>query len=251
MSVLYQFVFGLVVMQMSTEIFALEQCSGNLCNHLSPKSCLDHLKRGSTSDGYYKIYNEEDNSLDSVYCDMVPEVAAAWTLVESFSRANKDEDSFKKHPLKTNAPVNEKSANFIRYRMSQPQMISLKAKSTHWRATCSFPVNGVDGRDQARGNFKDFDIMTYIGSGLCKQMEYVNIRGHECSQCTARWWAVRNTYNLAIDSSHGGCEFVPTAGSVPSEDNFGVYNTINPYFRCMATASSTTNWWFGGYQCSE
>ena len=144
---------------------------------MPPRSCLDHLKRGSTRDGYYKIYNENDNCLDSVYCDMVPDAAEAWTLVESFALSHKDEDPFRKHPFKTNAPVNEKSANFNRYRMSQPQMSSLKSVSTHWRATCSFPVYGIDGRDQARSNFQDFDIMTYIGSGVCKKMEYVNIRG--------------------------------------------------------------------------
>jgi hypothetical protein len=108
---------------------------------------------------------------------MVPDAAEAWTLVESFALSHKDEDPFRKHPFKTNAPVNEKSANFNRYRMSQPQMSSLKSVSTHWRATCSFPVYGIDGRDQARSNFQDFDIMTYIGSGVCKKMEYVNIRG--------------------------------------------------------------------------
>ncbi|XP_028411738.1 uncharacterized protein LOC114534489 [Dendronephthya gigantea] len=182
---------------------------------------------------------------------MVPEVAAAWTLVESFNMSNKDEDPFRKHPLKTNAPVNEKSPNFDRYRMSQPQMISLKAKSTHWRATCSFPVNGVDGRDQVRGNFKDFDIMTFIESGLCKQMEYINIRGNECSQCTAKWWAKSGSQNLHTDNTEGDCDFRPTVGIISGEDNFGLYDNVNQDFRCTATNASTTNWWFGGYQCSE
>ncbi len=63
------------------------------------------------------------------------------------------------------------------YRMSQLQMISLKSSSTHWRATCSFPVDGIDGRDQARGNFVDFDIMTFVGSGQCEKMDYIDVRG--------------------------------------------------------------------------
>ncbi len=144
---------------------------------MRPRSCLDYLKQGKISDGTYKIYNENDNRLDTIYCDMVPEVGAAWTLVESFALSNKNEDAFQKRPFKTNAPVDEKSPNFKSYRMSQPQMISLKSASTHWRATCSFPVDGIDGRDQARGNFADFDIMTYVGSGHCKKMDYVNVRG--------------------------------------------------------------------------
>ena len=77
--------------------------------------------------------------LDTVYCEMVPEAGAAWTLVESLALSNKNEDAFQERPFiyKANAPVDKKSPNFKRYRMSQPQMISLKSASTstHWRAT--------------------------------------------------------------------------------------------------------------------
>ncbi|CAB3988155.1 Hypothetical predicted protein [Paramuricea clavata] len=240
MSALAQFILCFVVLQMSAEIFAANQCSGNLCDQLTPRSCLDHLKRCSTSEGNYKIYNENDNCLYSVYCDMVPETAAAWTLVESFALSHKDEDPFRKHPFKTNAPVNKKSANFNRYRMSQPQMSSLKSVSTHWRATCSFPIDGIDGRDQARANFQDFDIMTFLGNGAMNVSNALQDGGqlsmHTCSQ--------------HIDSSHGGCQFVPTAGAVAGEDNFGFPKIINPNFRCHENVNSTTNWWFGGYQCS-
>jgi hypothetical protein len=59
------------------------------------------------------------------------------------------------------------------------------------------------------------------------------------------WWHINA--HPAMDSSISSCEFVPTAGSVPSEDNFGYYDFFNTNFRCTTTPDSTTNWWFGGY----
>jgi hypothetical protein len=88
--------------------------------------------------------------------------------------------------------------------------------------------------------------MTFQSAGECKKVEYVNIRGHQCAQCTSRWYQSAR-YAAHIDSSFTGCEFVPTQGSVDSEDNFGLYGDYNNKFRCTAGPLSTTNWWFGGY----
>ena len=151
--------------------------------------------------------------------------------------------------MQYNAPLNEHSPNWNLYRMSLAQMTHLKSQSTHWRATCSFPVYKVDYTDYVRGKFADFDILTFSGYGICKKVEYVNIRGHQCAQCTSRWWQDYRTA-LHIDSSHTGCQFVPIQGSVSSENNFGHYSSssvINKKFRCGAGPLSTTNWWFGGY----
>ena len=65
-------------------------------------------------------------------------------------------------------------------------MTSLQSHSTHWRATCSYPTHGVDFRDYIRGTFKDFNIVTYIGAGQCKKVEFVNIQGHVGMHRTAR-----------------------------------------------------------------
>ena len=34
-------------------------------------------------------------------------------------------------------------------------------------------------------------------------------------------------------------------GSVPTEDNFGFYGSMNPTFRCTAHDADTTQWWVG------
>ena len=153
--------------------------------------------------------------------------------------------AFQKNPFKNNAPVNENSLYWNLYRLSLTRMRSLQDHSTHWRATCSYPTHGVDFRDYVRGNFKDFNIVDYIG-GKCMKVENVNIRGHMGIHLTTRVWQ-GNTYMLHIDSSSSGCQFDPRSGSVSSEDNFGSYWSINPKFRCTEGPHSTTQWWFGAH----
>ena len=183
-----------------------------------------------------------------VYCDMNSEEGYAWTLVMSFSLKNKAMDQIDRKPLGVDAPLNERSPNWNLYRMSLSQMTHLKSQSTHWRSTCSFPAPKLDYTDYVRTKLADFDVMAFLGSGIRKKVEFVNIRGHQCAQCTTRWWQ-GNGFFAHIDSSHSGCDLVPTQGSVSSENNFGYYTDgmIKNKFRCTANPSSTTNWWLGGY----
>ncbi|KAK3734820.1 hypothetical protein QZH41_002406 [Actinostola sp. cb2023] len=230
------------------------RCQGNSCptppnaapQSSRPRSCLDYLRKGSSKCGVYKIYDNNGHSFP-VYCDMKTEPGNAWTLVMSWSNKYRGLAPFKSLAFKQNSPVNNNVPNFNLYRQTLSRMQSIKSRSTHWRATCSYPTHGVDYRDYVRGNFKAFDVMTFIGNGACKQVEYVNIRGHMGIHTTARWWQRVNTYTLHIDSSSKGCGFVPVAGAVGSEDNFGFPSSINPNFRCTANDKATTQWWFGGH----
>ena len=143
--------------------------------------------------------------------------------------------------------MNENAHNWTMYRLSLARIRSLQSHSTHWRATCSYPTHGVDFTDYLRGNFKDFNIVDFLGSGKCHKVEYVDIRGHKGMNLTAQFWQIANTYTLHIDSSSNGCQFKPRSGSVSSEDNFGYHHTINPKFRCTQGTYSTTQWWFGAH----
>ena len=114
-------------------------------------------------------------------------------------------------------------------------MRSLQARSTHWRATCSYPTHGIDFRDYLRGNFKDFKIVDYIRGGQCKTVEYINIRGHVGKNLTVPFWQFRDQ-GLHIDSPSTHCQFkAASSGAVSSEDNLGWYynSRYNPKFRCI------------------
>ena len=212
-----------------------------------PYSCLDYLKQGASKSGIYKLFDSSGNSFPA-YCDLQSEPGSAWTLVLSVSNLYRKLFVFQRTPFKYNAPVNENAQNWNLYRLSLARMKSLQSHSTHWRATCSYPTHGVDFKDYVRGNFKDFNIVDFLGRAQCKKVEYINIRGHVGIHLTVLFWQITKDCLLHTDSSRtGGCQFKPTAGSVYEEDNFGHYYVINPKFRCTEKTHSTTQWWFGGH----
>ena len=165
----------------------------------------------------------------------------------SWSRENRLISAFYNTPLQINAPENETSPNWDLYRLRLERMRSLQVHSTHWRATCSYPTHGIDYRDYLRGNFKDFNIVDFLGTDECKRVDYVDIRGHNGTNLKVPFWQKKSTWMLHHDSSYDLCQFTAKVGSVSSEDNFGFYYTFNPTFRCTQADNSTTQWWFGAH----
>ena len=156
---------------------------------------------------------------------MNSELDTAWTMVMSWCTTNRKLPAFVKYPFNYNSPQNEDALNWDLYRLSLARMRYLQKMSTHWRATCSYPLKGIDFRDYLRGNFQDFNIFSFVGTGVCKKVEYVNIRGHVGTDVRARFFQKLNEYTLHIDTPSGSnnCQFNPKAGAVSSEDNFGWY----------------------------
>lgn len=206
---------------------------------------MDHLKNGLRANGYYNIYDDR-LKLATVFCDLTSEPRKAWTLFTSWAKSNKGMKEFRSQPLSEDAPVDERLPSWDRYRMSLEMMNGLMNQSTRWRATCSFPTHGVDFVDYVEGKIRDFDIVNFQGFHVCKKVEYANIRGHQCNGCRLPWWQKNGLFFIHTDSSRKTCGFNPTQDAVPYEDNFGYYSRTNTKFRCMADASATTNWWFGG-----
>ncbi|CAH3143620.1 unnamed protein product, partial [Pocillopora meandrina] len=202
-----------------------------------PTSCLDYLLKGASACGMYRLYDSFGNSFPA-YCDFKSEPGFAWTLVMSWAHKNRAWSAFRRNSFREDAPVNENSLIWNMYRLSLTRMRSLKAHSTHWRASCSYPTHGIDFTDYIRGNFKDFNIVDFIGSGQCKKVEFVNIRGHNGVHLTVRFWQAAKSYFLHTDSSSSGCNFNARSGSVSSEDNFGYYHTINPKFHAPVNENS-------------
>ncbi|XP_032225381.1 uncharacterized protein LOC116608264 [Nematostella vectensis] len=240
------------ILTMKLLILILATLTGSLqaqkaCPRIA-KSCTDHMVSGSTTDGYYQLVDNNGNTY-TVYCDFNSEPGVAWTLMMSFSLANNALPQFQSTPLTLDAPVNEKSPNWLAYRLPLAQMTALRAQSSHWRVTCSFPKYGVDYRDYLRASLVDFDPLSFLGHKVCKKVEYINIRGHAAAETIAPFWQVVKAYLVHIDSSFNtqdsGCAFSANPGSVSYEDNFGYYGSVNNKFRCTESPSSTTQYWFG------
>ena len=98
-----------------------------------------------------------------------------------------------------------------------------------------------------RGKTTDFNILL-LKKDLCEKMEYINIRGYDCYNCTAKM-TQKISWHIHCDSYHYSCQFTSASnGAIKSpggEDNFGFYETINSIHRCTSENDSTTQWWFG------
>jgi len=223
----------------------LTKVTSNKGYHHIPNSCIDLFMSGERADGYYQIAGAGGETW-IVYCDFNSELGSVWTLVMSWSLANKQMPAFRDRALTQDEPVNELSPNWAVYRMSKAQMKFLKSKSSHWRSTCHFDKKDVDYRDYMRGNFVDFDIISFLGTKTCKKVDYINVRGIG-GHTSATFWQNENKELLHTDTSYGSCEFDARAGSKSSEDNFGFYGITNDAFRCTSGPSATTQYWFGSY----
>ena len=137
--------------------------------------------------------------------------------------------------------------NWHAYLIRPAYLAWLGAQSTHWRATCRFDTDGVKYTDYMRTSLTDCNILTLqTEHGTCFQFEFVNIRGNECFNCTLSLWNEKGIFPLHTDSTSILCEFNGLAGATFLEDNFGLYDFVNPSHRCSSNASSTTQFWLGG-----
>ena len=95
-----------------------------------------------------------------------------------------------------------------------------------------------------KADFDKVDFIAVKGSGVCRRVSYINVRGHEGSKLTIPFWQ-SSTEQLHTDSSRKRCEFDARQGSINSEDNFGNYGRFNRAFRCTESDESTTQYWIG------
>ena len=83
-------------------------------------------------------------------------------------------------------------------------------------------------------DLSELNILTFQGIGEYKKTKKLNVRGNFYENEDLKWWQVNAP--LHTDSFWNN---IPN--SVSSEDNFGLYDYINPEFSCTSSQSSTTN----------
>ncbi|KAM7432473.1 hypothetical protein ABFA07_017110 [Porites harrisoni] len=205
------------------------------------KSCQVYKAAGERSSGLYTIIDDSSQSFQ-VFCDFASEPGFAWNLIQSFRLSQTQNIIFSGY---TNA-ISGDQPNWHAYLIHPTYLAWLRTQSTHWRATCRYDTDGVVYTDYMRTSLANCDIITLpegTPPNICFQFEFINIRGHECFNCTAPLW---NSPALHTDSGLTFCEFNATEGAVVSEDNFGSYSSANPLHRCSSVPNSTTQFWLGG-----
>ncbi|RDD46105.1 hypothetical protein TrispH2_001765 [Trichoplax sp. H2] len=202
--------------------------------------------------GYFTLY-DSTNKPYLAFCDFESDPGFSWTLIESLSRTNAATSTFRKS-FHYNAPANECTPNWSKYRLSKAKMTALKgsALSTHFRVTCNFDNQGEKGlvnhQDYLRVSFCAYDhLLASRNTWTCAIVDYINIRGHSCSKCSIPFYSFSN-YHLFVDLSYAkkNCGRFSVPDTVDSEGVFGSYYRFNPHFSCTSNSTSTTNWWIGG-----
>jgi hypothetical protein len=127
-----------------------------------------------------------------------------------------------------NFSVDENTPRWDAYRLSKPRMQSIQKDSSKFRMTCNYDADGVVFRDYFQAANDQLDIITFVKGEVCIFVEWINIRGQECKNCTALLvQGGKHKLALHIDSYYArdrGCEFPPNKGfycSGKGEDNFG------------------------------
>ena len=213
--------------------------TGKLCQ-IKARSCKDYI--GYITNGKYVIYSKAGYQIQ-VFCDFGSEKGFAWTLVESFSLQNNFK--VKSYAFFKNRPLNEHNPNWELYRLSHSNMKGIADVSKYFRATCQFPVEGIKYVDYVRGKLSVTKLLKPL-SWQCHKYDYINIRGHQCYNCTAKSWQT-TTLHMHLSSYHShGCTLRRVPGTAYLEYNFGVYRKKNHHHRCSADQTSTTQWWLGG-----
>lgn len=230
---------------------------GDQCKIQNPKSCADYwtsLMKPISRD--YMLEDQVGNPYQ-VYCDFDSEEGIAWTLFESFAMTN--EPSLKHFPFTIDYPLNEAKVTWDLFRLSKTTMQDISSRSTFWRATCSYPIYGVDFRDYVRVRVSVLDPTVFIGevtynSVSCIQIDFLDVRGLRCLNCTTTIFQLE-TDMLHIGHywgrAHHGCSFNSlSVEHLCSNGDFarllGEYTYCSdPSYRCSETPSSTTQFWFG------
>jgi hypothetical protein len=207
------------------------------------ESCADHYKSVIRVNGLYYIRDTNDH-LYPVFCDFNTEPSKAWTLFMSESFPNRIMPAFQTKSLHVNHPVDEDQPNWEAYRLSLSRMKDLQSRSSHWRVTCNMPTDGLSLTDYVRGKVADFDIIMFNGRGVCKPVEYINVMGHQCTDCTSAWWQFDGQI-FHRDITSLACDLGANPGGSNSQDVFGFYSIVNSNFRCSSSDDSNTNYWFG------
>lgn len=211
-------------------------------------SCASYAQSSNKTNGLRVIY-ARDNSNFSVFCHFTPQYAM--TLVMSFARKRKG--VYKNKPLSENFPRSEKGQNWADYRLSLGKMENIRDhSSTHWMYTCSYETRGLNKTDYLRSKFSETDVITFIDTPetCCKQkLEYVNIRGQSCEDCSAVMRQASNLFWISAENiTCGGFTGL-------NEQRCGVYYV--GYFSartcsktehsCSKNGNATTQLWFGQF----
>ena len=219
--------------------------TGKQCEH-SIRSCRGY-GNGSRISGKYTVLDGDNNSF-VVFCDFDKNSTMTWTLIQSYSIDNNN--IFEKLPLYKDSQQNQNNPSWLQYRLSKSRMESIQQDSTKWRLTCGYQNDGVVYTDYLRASNSVINILIFRNNETCYKLEYINVRGSNCNNCTAlmlqKDWVILH-FRSYLNHKYN-CEFKldnPYNCEHSREHNFGWYYCHSSKHRCSSSWNATTQTWFG------
>ena len=211
------------------------------------RSCQGY-RDGNRVAGKYKVFDVNMMSYE-VHCDFDDNSAMTWTLVQSNQRKEKVK------ALSYDEPLNQDNFSWNGYRLSKARMESIQKDSTMWRATCQYQAE-QGCSDLVRGFNDKMDILKNMDG--CSEVEYINVRGHSCVNCTVFFRQTNTcTFHFHLSKTLGSnCEFNQQLMEQYKRDldYFGCYskedapgNHQDTAHCCSKSSTATTQIWFGGH----
>ena len=224
---------------------------GERCE-IAPKSCRGFYDvNPNIKSGVYILNDDLGNSFPA-YCDFRLDAGKVWTLAQSFSHGNIL--LYRAVPLTVDNPRNVgKPEEWADYRLSKSRFSSIQKNTTHMRITCNYNMQSIDDKvDYLRFKNGLVDYLSYDAdlvspSDRCIMMEYFNLRGGSCTDCTvalvqtAKWNVFTNPGRNIV----AGCDWQYPNGHASCEESFGGYECYNTAHRCCSSSAATTQTWYG------
>ena len=228
------------------------------------RSCGGYLDVSRES-GMYKVV-DSGNSVYEVYCHF--DSGIAWTLVQSYSFANRSLHQIK-NSLSKNFPISENVLNWSGYRLSKPRMMSIKDNSSFVQFTCDYEKHhDLEQSDYVQIPLQDIkqaygtenqhvDVLELSGysSDISVDQGRGKIGGYDLSYCQI-WFDQRVFLGGPLHvhirvTSLAECMFNQLSSCTSTHNYFGGYIGIyvddcrKQVHRCMHHDNSTTQLWFG------
>ena len=203
----------------------------------------------------YKVV-DSGNSVYEVYCHFDSD--AAWTLVQSYSFANRSLDQIKK-PLYDDAPVSEDDLTWSGYRLKKRRMSSIKDDSTFIQFTCEYEKNlGIKMSDYVqiplwKINTNVLQLLKY-SRGIIIDQGGGKVGGSDLTRCRIRLYQnldqpLHVFFGYIHADAISACANNPFLRFQSDFVYFGGFNhlsdEVKEFHRCATNENSTTQLWFG------
>ena len=219
-------------------------------------SCAGYAN-GHRRPGLYEVV-DPDGQVYEVYCHFDSD--GAWTLVQSYSFANRAMDQFKR-PLSENLPFNENGLKWSGYRLSKAKMKWMTENSVLLRFTCDYEKH----HNVSKSDFVEVPLHDIQSSGGDKvDILYPNItsdfwtrqifplRGkigkNNLYQCQITFFVSLDwTLLVHVNYNTHKCNVKPRnclKGSAYFGSYYG-YTCFDEAHSCAQNANSTTQLWLG------